>query len=92
MSCQAFNDNAADYDAWYDYKPWVTIFVPVYSRVRLLSKDVIKNLLYQAGFKELEFRTILCQSPGESHYKNKKPAEGYPEAVGLVAIGGYVRD
>ena len=74
--------------------PWAEFYAkkgkeghPIYSQARFFSKDEVEHLLMLSGFKELQYRSVLFQPPGQSIYHTEKPVDGYFKDAGFAAIG-----
>lgn len=74
--------------------PWAEFYArkgkeghPIYSKARFFFKDEAENLLYQSGFDELQYRSVLFQPPGQSFYHYEQPVQGYSKSASFVAIG-----
>jgi len=51
----------------------------------------VENLLHQSKFEVLEYRSVLFQAPGQSHYDYEYAIDGYSQSAGFVAIGSRKR-
>ncbi len=76
--------------------PWAEFYAkkrkeshPIYSQARFFSKDELEHLLWLSRFKELRYRSVLFQSPGQSIYHTEKPVDGYFKDAGFAAIGSH---
>jgi ubiquinone/menaquinone biosynthesis C-methylase UbiE len=59
---------------------------PKYSKARFFSKVEVEYLLEQLGFKMLEYRSTLFQSPEQNNYRHESPVSGYQQSAGFVAL------
>jgi len=76
--------------------PWAEFYAgkgrkghPIYSKARFFSKDEVESLLRMSGFKVLDYRSVLFQLPGQTHYRRERPITSYRESAGFVAIASY---
>jgi SAM-dependent methyltransferase len=59
---------------------------PVYRGFTFYTRKQVENLLAQAGFEVLSYRSALFQPPELAHYKHETPLNGYLPQASFIAI------
>ena len=59
---------------------------PVYREFNFYTRDEVENLLAQAGFEVLAYRSALFQPPELPHYHHETPLNGYSPQASFIAI------
>jgi SAM-dependent methyltransferase len=73
--------------------PWAESYMakakeghPIYSQARFFSKNEVESLLYQSGFDNFHYRSVLFQPPEQGFYHFERPLSIYRKSSGFTAI------